>query len=370
MADKKITELNENTTPATEDILIQVDDPSGTPETKKITVQNLLEVIPSLSVNTTPASGDYLMMVDDPGGSPEKQHITIANVLKAILTTNGDILYRDNSGNITRLGIGSANKVLAVDDAGTGLEWTASAGGGASFTLIDAGTLDVYGGYMTETFVANNFVDQITSGWTDPAYVHDNNLGTYAHATLSTTPSIAWDMGSLLALDAVRLYNLTSSDYPSSNVKVWLSDTGDFTGEETLCASWATAPSYSSGWTNWVFDEADSYVSPCTGRYLKVEGYKASNWWRIHAVAGRYANYIAFANVPYGVTIEGYDSSDVKQEEHQQTSTINDWVMFSDSTLDRFIFKDPGGTEFYDTDDHASFSVTAGDIWTCWAWSE
>lgn len=42
MADKKITELTEHTTPALVDLLAIVDDPSGSPVTKKITLQNLL----------------------------------------------------------------------------------------------------------------------------------------------------------------------------------------------------------------------------------------------------------------------------------------------------------------------------------------
>jgi len=42
MADAKITALTELTTIADEDIVAVVDDPSGTPVTKKITVPNLL----------------------------------------------------------------------------------------------------------------------------------------------------------------------------------------------------------------------------------------------------------------------------------------------------------------------------------------
>lgn len=41
MADTKITALTENTDPISTDILPMVDDPSGTPVTKKITIENL-----------------------------------------------------------------------------------------------------------------------------------------------------------------------------------------------------------------------------------------------------------------------------------------------------------------------------------------
>mgnify|MGYP007031197793 FL=1 len=41
MADLKITQLTENTTPITTDILPMVDDPAGTAITKKVTIANL-----------------------------------------------------------------------------------------------------------------------------------------------------------------------------------------------------------------------------------------------------------------------------------------------------------------------------------------
>jgi len=41
MADQKITELDENTTPASTDLTVIVDDPGGTPATQKMTVDTL-----------------------------------------------------------------------------------------------------------------------------------------------------------------------------------------------------------------------------------------------------------------------------------------------------------------------------------------
>jgi len=43
MADQKITELTELTTPVLTDMVPIVSDPSGTPATKKVTVKNLGE---------------------------------------------------------------------------------------------------------------------------------------------------------------------------------------------------------------------------------------------------------------------------------------------------------------------------------------
>lgn len=44
MADQKITQLTENTTPLVTDILPMVDDPAGTPATQKVTIANVLSL--------------------------------------------------------------------------------------------------------------------------------------------------------------------------------------------------------------------------------------------------------------------------------------------------------------------------------------
>lgn len=91
MANKKITELSENTTPLTTDILPHVDDPSGTPVTKKVTVNNILKLIPTgLSANTAPVTSDKMWIIDDPGGTPSKEEITLENFFKVIKEFTAD----------------------------------------------------------------------------------------------------------------------------------------------------------------------------------------------------------------------------------------------------------------------------------------
>ena len=51
MANKKITELTEETSPAGADLLPLVDDVSGTPTTKKVTVTNLMTLAPVQSAD-------------------------------------------------------------------------------------------------------------------------------------------------------------------------------------------------------------------------------------------------------------------------------------------------------------------------------
>lgn len=62
MANQKITELTALTTPALEDLLAIVDDPSGTPVTKKITIENLIAglFLGNVVIQTlTSSSGTY-----------------------------------------------------------------------------------------------------------------------------------------------------------------------------------------------------------------------------------------------------------------------------------------------------------------------
>jgi hypothetical protein len=53
MADKKITQLTSLTSPVTEDLLLIIDDPNGTPISKKITVGNLAGNLPNTSITGT-----------------------------------------------------------------------------------------------------------------------------------------------------------------------------------------------------------------------------------------------------------------------------------------------------------------------------
>lgn len=47
MADKKVSQLTSLTTSASEDLLLIIDDPNGTPASKKITVKNLFGAVPA-----------------------------------------------------------------------------------------------------------------------------------------------------------------------------------------------------------------------------------------------------------------------------------------------------------------------------------
>lgn len=70
MADTKISGLTEDTDPQPADLIATVDDPGGTPTTKKSTVQNVLKSVDDLAANATPVAADLILTIDDTGGTP------------------------------------------------------------------------------------------------------------------------------------------------------------------------------------------------------------------------------------------------------------------------------------------------------------
>jgi len=58
MADKKVTALTSLTSPASEDMLMIVDSPSGTPVSKQITLKNLAGGMPNTAVSTLSVSAN------------------------------------------------------------------------------------------------------------------------------------------------------------------------------------------------------------------------------------------------------------------------------------------------------------------------
>ena len=67
MADKKVTQLTELTTTNDEDQLLIVDDPNGTPASKRINVKNFFSTVPantSLTANVT-VSGNKVLLASN-----------------------------------------------------------------------------------------------------------------------------------------------------------------------------------------------------------------------------------------------------------------------------------------------------------------
>ena len=132
MSDAKITQFNEMTAPAIEDLLAVVDDPSGSPETQKITLGSLFpraRVYNSgdltISNNTTTA-----LTFDSERLDSETIHSTVSNTGRLTAPRNGfyiasiSVEFESNSTGLRVLAIrlnGSTNIAIQSTSALNGL---------------------------------------------------------------------------------------------------------------------------------------------------------------------------------------------------------------------------------------------------------
>lgn len=94
MADraKKISELTNLTTPVGEDLLVIVDDPSGTPETKKITVTNFVgNVVPNTHLRGTLTVNGAIILA---GNTVLTKTLSVSNTVSVVgnVNVNGSLL--------------------------------------------------------------------------------------------------------------------------------------------------------------------------------------------------------------------------------------------------------------------------------------
>lgn len=157
MADAKITQLTELTTPVGSDLLVIVDDPGGTPITKKVTVTNLLTLAAGGSgffpAFTTPVDGDFAWI---------NQDATIVTV-----NGNGGICLSGTSG------AGGNNEVALRKKAAPSVPYTVTAAilglkkGAPSFGLcfreVASGELHTFGAGFSGVALSSSKWDSPTA---------------------------------------------------------------------------------------------------------------------------------------------------------------------------------------------------------------
>lgn len=266
---------------------------------------------------------------------------------------------------------GQAGKSVVVNNSENGLEFVDISGGGGSTTIKYYTTIS--GGSFVENTGGGWNVEVVGSGnWhTSEDLAIDDNTATLAYGEpLSGAPYMVINFGSTKNIDAIRIYNdVSSSDVPDGYLKVWMSDSGLFTGEQTLVAHWdSSLPTYTGGWIEYIFNEATaSYSLPAIGQYMKIEAYKNSaNWWRIYELSVRNsAITLAVANLPMGAKVEVIGSGGGVLDSATMETYSDNHIEFTASGIDRVKLYEPdGSTTFYDSG--ASWSHTIGGVYVVW----
>ena len=137
MADKKITELTALTTLSNDDLLVVVDDPSGTPVTKKITAANLKNGLAPIASPTF--TGTVTLPTDTSVGDVSSTELGYLNgvtsaiqtqldakVAATVVDAKGDLLVGSADNTVARLQVGTNTYVLTANSGATyGVEWAA-----------------------------------------------------------------------------------------------------------------------------------------------------------------------------------------------------------------------------------------------------
>ncbi len=153
------------------------------------------------------------------------------------MTTAGDLIVGASGGTAVRLGVGSALQVLRVNTAGTGLEWAAPSGGGASFAPVitestTARTLALTdaGAYLRHTNASASTLTippQSSVSWAADTEVHVRRASS---GTLTLTP------GSGITLNAPSGGTLVMGNNMSVTMKRVAADVWDVIGQTVAAA--------------------------------------------------------------------------------------------------------------------------------------
>ena len=107
MADKKVTQLTALTAPANTDLLLVIDDPAGSPISKKITIEDLFGKTSGLSVTTInlTSTGDTTLAANN---------FTIDSTTNITLT-RGTVINEDGADSDTRIESDNQANMFFVD---------------------------------------------------------------------------------------------------------------------------------------------------------------------------------------------------------------------------------------------------------------
>jgi hypothetical protein len=107
MADKKVTQLTALTAPANTDLLLVIDDPAGSPISKKITIEDLFGKTSGLSVTTInlTSTGDTTLAANN----------FIVDSTTNITLTRGAVINEDGADSDTRIESDNQANMFFVD---------------------------------------------------------------------------------------------------------------------------------------------------------------------------------------------------------------------------------------------------------------
>jgi len=310
MANKKITELTEETSPAGADLLPLVDDVAGTPTTKKVTVTNLMTLAPVQTADIANFSSAFYSTVSE---------TTTARTLSD--SDNGKIIVCNNANeitvslpngltsgfNCTLVQSGVGNVRVAVTGTATLYGYTNFNGTAGQYASINIQPIG------TDTYIVTGEGQAISPPGANELQ-YDSGLffdtgGTYY---ISTDP--------VMHFDAAILDGSSSSNNPSSgsSVTTWGDRSGNSTNYDATQSDANKKPTYTvSGDDKYVsFDGGDllefaSYTLPTAFNMVVVCNTNADANHLLPVGANASSQYVLFEfnGRTYGLFTNGVDNT-------------------------------------------------------------
>lgn len=166
MADTKISALTADTSPTTDDLIVTVNDPGGTPANRKVTLANLDTLLSGTTKTLTNKTIN--------GASNTITNVSLTSGVTGVLPTA--------NGGTNLSAIGTANQVLGVNNGATGLEYkTITAGsnvtvthGANTITIASSGGAS---GYATVAEEGSNLTQRSTINFVGSGITASDNAG-------------------------------------------------------------------------------------------------------------------------------------------------------------------------------------------------
>lgn len=249
MADTKLSNLTADATPTTDDITYVVNDPGGTPVSRKVTLANIAILVwnylTSLTAKTTPVDADQLGIADSAAANVGKK-VTLANFAAYIYNYLTSLTAKTTPVDADQLAIADSaasntgKKVTLANFAAYIYNYLTSLT--AKTTLVDADQLTL------ADSAASNAGKKIT--WANVMVQILAYTGTFTNkrvtprtgsTTSSATPTINTDNVDFyhLTAQAVDITSFTTnlSGTPTTNQKLWIA----ITGTAARAITWGTS---------------------------------------------------------------------------------------------------------------------------------
>ena len=114
MADKKVTQLTALTAPANTDLILVIDDPAGSPISKKMTLEDLFGKTSGLSVTTITLSVSAINITSTGDTTLAANNFTIDSTTNITLT-RGTVINEDGADSDTRIESDNQANMFFVD---------------------------------------------------------------------------------------------------------------------------------------------------------------------------------------------------------------------------------------------------------------